>query len=156
MVDGHPMNTPPPYHANLPTETKADRELLNARGLLQNFFAAVALACANRGFEVVNSKLIFGLFANAGKKVDIESLQAAALPYGLTVTKTFTAQTFESSAPRVVFRVLHLPDNRHAEEFLRAGGDLPCDLCRFPLREHPRDLLFSWLRVRCDGRRIKL
>lgn len=151
MIDEarHPLNNPPPYHTNLPTATKADRELLNARGLLQNFFAGVALEVANFGFCVVNVNLAVGLLSSANLPPVTRDFQEEALRYGLTAV-------IVSERRKVVFRRFHTPDNEHAENFLRADGGVLCEVCGFELREHPPDALFNWIRVRCDGRRVKL
>lgn len=149
QAERHPLNNPPPYHANLPRATKADRELQNARGLLQNFFAAVALEVAARGFCVVNLKLCVGLLSNANLPPVTPDFQEMALRYGLTAVVV-------GARKKVVFRVFHTPANEHAENFLRTDGGVLCEVCGFELREHPTDALFNWIRVRCDGRRVKL
>lgn len=142
----HPLNNPPPYHANLPPKTDPAR---GAVGLLQNFFEGVALEVAARGFCVVNLNLCVGLLSNAGLPPVTRDFQEMALRYGLTAV-------IVGARKKVVFRVFHPPANEHAENFLRADGGLLCDLCGFELREHPTDALFNWIRVRCDGRRVKL
>lgn len=45
------------------------------------------------------------------------------------------------------------PDN---VQFVRACGQVACDECGRDLFQHPRHPNFSWLRVRCDGRLVKL
>jgi hypothetical protein len=140
---------PPDYHSNLPVESKEDRELLNARGLLQNFFEGVALAVRAHGFEAVRSDLVAGLYSNVGAKAKLSDVQTDARIYGLTAV-------FGSERFYLVFRKFHPSTEEAAQNMTRAGGDVRCELCNFTLREHPTDERFHFLHVRCDGRRVKL
>lgn len=137
---------PPPYHADLPEKTDPARLPL---ALLQNFFEGVRLEVNARGFCVVAAALVAGHFAATGKAQTVPLLRDEALRYGLTAV-------LDRRKKEVVFRAFHDPDNAHAETFIRAGGDVFCESCGYQLREHPEDALFNWLRVRCDGRRVKL
>lgn len=140
---------PPAYHTNLPRESEKDRELLTPRGLLQNFFAGVALAVKAHGFEAVRSDLVAGLYSNVGDKATLPDVQHDARLYGLTAA-------FGSERFYVVFRKFHPSTEQAAQEMTRAGGDVRCEVCNFALREHPTDERFPFLHVRCDGKRVKL
>ncbi len=45
---------------------------------------------------------------------------------------------------------------RRAENFIRAGNDVACQICGRPYWQHPQDAEHEWLWVRCDGQRLKL
>jgi hypothetical protein len=45
---------------------------------------------------------------------------------------------------------------RRAEDFIRAGNDVACQICGRPYWQHPQDSEHEWLVVRCDGQRLKL
>lgn len=45
---------------------------------------------------------------------------------------------------------------RRTEDFIRAGGDVACQICGRPYWQHPQDSEHEWLVVRCDGQRLKL
>jgi hypothetical protein len=45
---------------------------------------------------------------------------------------------------------------RRAEDFIRAGNDVACQICGRPYWQHPQDAERDWLVVRCDGQRLKL
>ena len=45
---------------------------------------------------------------------------------------------------------------RRAEDFIRAGNDVACQICGRPYWQHPQDAEMEWLVVRCDGQRLKL
>jgi hypothetical protein len=45
---------------------------------------------------------------------------------------------------------------RRAEDFIRAGNDVACQVCGRPYWQHPQDSEHEWLVVRCDGQRLKL
>lgn len=45
---------------------------------------------------------------------------------------------------------------RRAEDFIRAGNDVACQICGRPYWQHPQDAERDWLWVRCDGQRLKL
>lgn len=40
--------------------------------------------------------------------------------------------------------------------FIRASGDVTCELCGRLYWKHPLDPEFDWLHVHCDGTRLKL
>ena len=40
--------------------------------------------------------------------------------------------------------------------FIRAGGDVICEICAKPYRKHPEDPEHDWLQIHCDGTRLKL
>lgn len=45
---------------------------------------------------------------------------------------------------------------RRADDFIRAGNDVACQICGRPYWQHPQDAERDWLWVRCDGQRLKL
>lgn len=45
---------------------------------------------------------------------------------------------------------------RRTEDFIRAGNEVLCGVCRRPYWQHPEDPGYDWLVVRCDGQRLKL
>lgn len=47
-------------------------------------------------------------------------------------------------------------ENDERLNFIHAGGDCLCPVCGQEYRRHPRDRVWEFLHVLCDGRRIKL
>jgi len=41
-------------------------------------------------------------------------------------------------------------------DFIRTSGDMICSTCGRPYWRHDHDSKYEWLRVRCDGQRLKL
>jgi hypothetical protein len=61
-----------------------------------------------------------------------------------------------------VFLMKRANEADKSEPFIRAGGDVVCDVCGDVYRHHPHDMKEldnmgePFLKVRCDGRRLKL
>lgn len=142
------MNSPP-YHTNLP----AKHPNRSALGLLQNFFAGAALEVKTRGYCAAAVALVKGLFDNAAEPVNVPLLQAEAEPHDMTAT-------LDRRRRVVVFRRLwrgdEFPEGETADTWLRASGEVFCEVCGYQFRDHPADLSEPSLQVLCSGRRVKL
>lgn len=100
------------------------------------------------GFSVAGVALVSTMFQDNNLATDMTTLREHARKHNMSVT-------FAVSRTKICFRRL-MKDPLDDNDFKRASGDVLCDVCKLPYREHPQSDKRDFLNVLCNGRRVKL
>lgn len=150
-----PIHETLPRHIDLVTRSQVDEVL---RRIAERYkVIAYRVRQERLGFvDVVIEVGLVGWLLGRHRRARADYLEVARTRGVEVIDYTATARLNLRIDAAALRRAWDRMVGRHAEDFIRAGNDVACQICGRPYWQHPQDTETEWLVVRCDGQRLKL